>query len=155
MLPKKTLLISAALTAFVLVMLTGVASAFKQPSQPVVVEAAALPTVTVPATEQATAIVSLTPEEAASVAAQVLNEQDLYSVESASFNGALSYKVTFSSGQLVYVSLDGQILSIDKIKPVVVVQPQTNSNSSRSSAPAQSSSSQQSEGEEHESEHDD
>jgi hypothetical protein len=144
MLPKKTLLISAALTAFVLVMLTGVAAAFKQPDVPVV-NAAALPTVKMAPTATAAAtateqVAILSPQEAATAAAQFLNRQDLYSVESASVNGTLAYKVTFSAGQIAYVGLDGQILSVTKIKPKVIVQ--ANSNPARSSsAPAAPSSS--------------
>ena len=126
MLPRKTILISAVLTAFVLSMLGGVAMALKQTSAAPIVTAA--PTVTV----------SLSAQEAANVAATVLNQQDIYSVESAPFNGVDAYKVVFSSGQVAFVGLDGQIFSITQIQPVVVVQnnPASVSNSSGSSAPA-------------------
>lgn len=137
MLPKKTLLISAVMTAFVLSMLGGVAVALKQPATPatVVAAAAALPTVTA----------ALTPQEAAALAASVLNQQDVYSVESAPYNGADAYKVVFSSGQVAFVGLDGQILSITQIQPVVVAQnnfvpAQTSSGSDQQQAPAASQS---------------
>lgn len=135
MLPKKTLLISAMLTAFVLSMLGGVAMALKQPVAPIAVASvAATPTVTA----------SLTPQEAAALAATVLNQQDVYSVESAPYNGVDAYKVVFSSGQVAFVGLDGQILSITQIQPVVVTQnnvaPVLKSVGSNQQAPAPSQS---------------
>lgn len=125
---KSTLFLSAVLTAFVLAVLVGVVSAYQN-----VVSASAVqqPTAASPAQNvsvpqvqaaipTATAAM-LTPEQAAALAAQVLGRDDLYSVETADFNGASSYLVTFSSGDLVYVSLAGQILSVGKIVPTVVV----------------------------------
>ena len=110
MLPKKTILISAVLTAFVLSMLGGVAMALNQPAATSAVALA--PTV----------MASLTPQEAAAVASTVLNQQDVYSVENSTINGVDAYKVVFSSGQVAFVGLDGQILSITEIQPVVVTQ---------------------------------
>ena len=135
MLPKKTILISAVLTAFVLSMLGGVAMALKQPAAPAV--AAVTSTVTV----------SLSAQEAATVAANVLNQQDIYSVESAPYNGVDAYKVVFSSGQVAFVGLDGQILSITQIQPIVVAQnnfapAQTSSGSSQAPAASPSNSGQ-------------
>ncbi len=134
MLPKKTILVSAVLTAFVLATLGGVAAALKQSATPVVTTVAPIPTVTA----------TLTPQEAASLAAAVLNQQDIYSVESSSVNGVDAYKVVFSSGQVAFVGLDGQILSVTQIKPVVVAQnvPQvvTSSNSGGAQAPVNSQS---------------
>jgi len=129
---KSTLFISAVLTAFVMAMLAGVASAYQefassdslslfqpkaQASAPALVKAAvdAVPT----ATEVQT--VNWTPQEAAGLAAQVLGRDDLYSVEVSDLNGETVYMVTFSSGDLVYVSLDGQIRSIGKVQVETVV----------------------------------
>ncbi len=109
MLPRKTILIATVLTAFVLSMLGGVAMALKQPAVPPVAAATAAPTL-------------LSAQEAAAVAASVLNQQNIYSVESTPFNGADAYKVVFSSGQVAFVGLDGQILSITQTQPVVVAQ---------------------------------
>jgi len=141
MLPRKTILISTVLTAFVLSMLGGVAMALKQP--PVA------PVAVAPTTTAATA--ALTAQEAAAVAANVLNQQDIYSVESSSVNGVSAYKVVFSSGQVALVGLDGQILSITQIQPVVVAQnnialPSRPSRSNHAPAPAAPQS-----GDEHES----
>ena len=152
MLPRKTILISTVLTAFVLSMLGGVAIALKQTAVRTVSAATAVPA-TVPA--------SLSAQEAAAVAAGILNQQDIYSVESASFNGVDAYKVVFSSGQVAFVGLDGQILSITQIQPVVVTQDSAvpasgASDSGPAPAPVNSQSGGEHENGEHESgDHDD
>lgn len=125
---KSTLFLSAVLTAFVLAVLVGVVSAYQNV---VSASVAPQPTAASPAQNvsvpQVQAVIPtataamLTPEQAAALAAQVLGRDDLYSVETADFNGASSYLVTFSSGDLVYVSFAGQILSVGKIVPTVVV----------------------------------
>ena len=123
---KSTLFVSAALTTFMLVMLFGVVSAYQamtktnpanvtdvtpvaqqQPVSDVVESAPAL----VPTSQAA----PVTPEQAAQLAAQVISRTDLYSVETSKLNGVDAYLVTFSSGDLVYVGLTGQILSITKL----------------------------------------
>ncbi len=126
---KSTLFLSAVLTAFVLAVLVGVVSAYQNVvsasvAAPQPTAASPAQNVSVPQVQAAlpTATAAmLTPEQAAALAAQVLGRDDLYSVETADFNGASSYLVTFSSGDLVYVSLAGQILSVGKIVPTVVV----------------------------------
>jgi hypothetical protein len=64
----------------------------------------------------ATVAISVTPEEAAQIAARYLNRTDLYSVESAQYNGMPAYMVTFSSGDIVYVGTDGQVLFVQPAK---------------------------------------
>ena len=122
---KSTLFISAVLTTFVMVMLAGVASAYQnvvnsnqvaaqsEPQTQAVAEVIPAPTEVQP--------VNWTPEEAAALAAQVLGHDDLFSVEVTDLNGETVYMVTFSSGDLVYVSLDGQIRSIGKVPVETVV----------------------------------
>jgi hypothetical protein len=122
---KSTLFISAVLTTFVMAMLAGVASAYQnvvnsnqvaaqsQPQTQVVAEVIPAPTEVQP--------VNWTPEEAAALAAQVLGHDDLFSVEVTDLNGETVYMVTFSSGDLVYVNLDGQIRSIGKVPVETVV----------------------------------
>lgn len=128
---KSTLFISAALTAFVLVMLFGVVSAYQAATKanPVNVSVAtpvsqqqpvSAVTDAAPTLEPTTQAANVTPEQAAQLAAQVINRTDLYSVETSKLNGVDAYLVTFSSGDLVYVSLTGQILSITKL-PVLTV----------------------------------
>ena len=121
---KSTLFISAVLTTFVMAMLAGVASAYQnvvnsnqvaaqpQPQAQAVAEVIPAPTEVQP--------VNWTPEQAAALAAQVLGHDDLFSVEVTDLNGETVYMVTFSSGDLVYVSLDGQIRSIGQV-PVETV----------------------------------
>jgi hypothetical protein len=112
MLPRKTLLISALLTAFVLSTLGGVAMALRQSTATPVAVGTSAPT-------------ALSAQEAASLAATVFNQKDIYSVENASVNGTSAYKVVFSSGQVAFVGLDGQILSVTQIQPTVVAQNNT------------------------------
>ena len=122
---KSTLFISAVLTTFVMAMLAGVVSAYQyvanndqiavQPQGQTVAVADSLPAPT------EAAPVNFTPEGAAGLAAQVLGHDDVYSVEVTDLNGETVFLVTFSSGDLVYVSLDGQIRSIDKLQVETVV----------------------------------
>jgi hypothetical protein len=64
----------------------------------------------------------ITPQQAAQIAGSYIHRTDAYSVESVSTNGTIVYKVTFSSGDVVYVSTTGQVVSVQ--------------NASRASAPA-------------------
>jgi hypothetical protein len=78
----------------------------------------------------------------------VLNRTDLFSAEITQLDGIDVYLITFSSGDLVYVSMDGQIVSISKVVVTVVNQPaRRGGGGGESSAPAVSSNSG---GEEHE-----
>lgn len=127
---KSTLFISAALTTFMLVMLFGVVSAYQtvmrtnstllkpESTQPISQQQPAPgPVGVIPGTDALPAQPALlTPEEAAQLAAQVMGRTDLYSVETATWNGVQAYLVTFSSGDLVYVSPTGQILAITKLQ---------------------------------------
>lgn len=54
----------------------------------------------------------VSPQNAAQIAEQYLSQSDVYSVETAAYNGANVYKVTFSSGDVVMVSFTGQILAV-------------------------------------------
>ena len=115
MIPKRTLFISALLTAFALATLGGVAVALKQSSS------SSTPT-PAPVAAVTSTPAALSPQDAATLAGNVLNQKDIYSVESSSLNGTNAYKVVFSSGSVAYVGLDGQILSVSQIQPVVVAQ---------------------------------
>jgi hypothetical protein len=128
---KSTLFISAALTTFMLAVLFGVASAYQNivgstqtAAQPktTAVEMVSQPVAVVPPTQVIpTQVVNLTPEAAAALAGKVLGRKDLYSVEATQFEGADAYLVTFSSGDIVYLSMDGQILSISKLPVTTTV----------------------------------
>jgi hypothetical protein len=131
---KSTLFISAVLTVFMLATLFGVVSAYQgittsrqpepavatQPTEPTQEVQSADPLMSVAPAQNS--IVS--PEDATSLAMQMINRSDVYSVESTTYQDAAAYLVTFSSGDLVYVSPTGQILAVTKLQPVVVVQPQ-------------------------------
>ena len=149
---KSTLFISAALTTFLLAVMFGVASAYQnivkstQQSQPVAVqsqptqEQMIVNAPVVPPTPAQPANIS--PEDATALASKVINRTDLYSVEVTQFNGVDAYLVTFSSGDLVYVSMDGQILSISKLPVTTIVQKGSKpgaSDNQRSSQPVASS----------------
>jgi glucose/arabinose dehydrogenase len=127
---KSTLFISAVLTTFVMAMLAGVASAYQnvvqQNSQQQAAATQAQPEVqpqvkAISHAQAAEQTFTLTPEEAAALAAQVLGHDDLFSVEVTDLNGETVFMVTFSSGDLVYVSMDGQIRSIGKVQVETVV----------------------------------
>jgi len=70
----------------------------------------------------------VSPQEAAQIAAKYMGQSDLYSVETTSSNGATVYKVTFSSGDIVLVGLDGQVISVQSA-PKVSSSPQSQSSS--------------------------
>lgn len=122
---KSTLFISAALTTFMLAVLFGVASAYQNivsSTQAAATESQATAMADVVSELIPTQIVNITPEEAAVIASQVIGRTDLYSVEGAQFNGIDAYLVTFSSGDIVYISMDGQVLSISKIVVTIITQ---------------------------------
>jgi hypothetical protein len=62
---------------------------------------------------------SLSPQAAAALAAKLLNRTDLYSAQAVTYSGVQAYKVTFSSGYTVYVSLQGQVLGVVPPAPVI------------------------------------
>jgi hypothetical protein len=155
--PKKNLLISAALTVFVLVMTAGVVSAYRQVNDSLAAVQATpqaapvamdVPTEAPAPTPTEVPVVNLSPQEAALAAANFLGRTDLYSVENASWNGIDAYKVTFSSGDIVYVGMDGQILEAVAPQPVFI---NNASNNGGGQAPARN----EGEHEDHEREHDD
>jgi hypothetical protein len=118
---KSVMFISASLTAFVLAVLVGIVYAYRglslpdrsqQPSDSAPLPVSS-PTATVPPV--------VSPQDAALFAAKYLNRTDLYSVELADFNGVQTYKVIFSSGDTVYVGMDGRILSAIAPQPAVII----------------------------------
>ena len=71
---------------------------------------------------QAPEPITVAPEQAAQIAAQYLNQTSIYSVETTLLKGVNVYKVTMSSGDIAYLSLDGQIIGT---QPAPVIQPST------------------------------
>jgi hypothetical protein len=153
---KSTLFISAVLTTFVMAMLAGVASAYQNAIANNAGQAAADTQVQTQPQPEVKAIshamsadsqFTLAPEEAAGLAAQVIGREDLYSVEVTDLNGENVYMVTFSSGDLVYVSLDGQILSLGKVEvSTTVVTTKKNNDGQKNNKKASASSNQQNQG---------
>jgi hypothetical protein len=132
---KSTLFISAALTTFMLAVMFGVASAYQkivQTGVPTTEAAQQTQPTDVVAGTSSPAAGTVTVDQAAALASSVIGRSDLYSAENTQLNGANAYLVTFSSGDLVYVSLDGKIMSISKL-PVNYVLGKTNSSHGNSS----------------------
>ena len=117
---KSTVFISAVLTTFALVILYGVVLAYRGTAN--LTEATTQSTATLPpeATDiSASAQSFVTPEQAAQLAAQVVGHDNLLSAESSNINGVDAYKITFTNKDVVYIGLDGQVLSV-QVAPVIV-----------------------------------
>lgn len=164
--PKISLFLSATLTAFVVATLAGVVNQVSRVSAsevPVVQAAATLELPTAVPTDLPTATdvpqEPLSPEQAVALAAEAIGRQDVYSVETTVYETVEAYKVVFSSGDIVYIGADAQVLAITKLQPVVVnVEPtpkpkRVKSNDDSNNSGSQSSESEHSE--EHEDEHED
>jgi hypothetical protein len=123
---KSTVFISAVLTTFALVMLYRVASAYNGIKTVTQVEAAAPTSLPAPTETEAPEVpapttAALGPTDAAQLAAKVVGNTNLLSAETSSFNGVSAYLVTFTNNDMVYVGLDGQILSVQVATPTPVV----------------------------------
>jgi hypothetical protein len=120
---KSTIFISAVLTTFALVMLYSVASAYRSSRNAVEVTPPTVePSATLapePTTEAVPTKAAFSALQAAQVATQVLGNSSLLSAESSNINGVDAYKIIFTNNDIVYVGLDGQILSV-QVEPVVV-----------------------------------
>ena len=125
---KSTLFVSAMLTVFLMATMFGVVSAYQQVvknnnqaapqkalSQPLNVVFAPVPTEAVITTP-----LVVTAEEATTIAIDFLGDPNVYSVEVVDYQGVPTYLVTFSSGDLVYVSSTGVVVANEKLQPVYV-----------------------------------
>lgn len=130
---KIVIAISASVTAFILALTAAAVYAYRgmsgstvtvQQPQPVSQTGGAVGTsLMLSAAPAAVAMPSVSPQDAASVAAKAINRTDLYSIELADYQGAQAYKVTFSSGDIVYISMTGQFLGSEMPPaPVYVTQ---------------------------------
>lgn len=61
---------------------------------------------------------TLTPQQASQVASEYMKQKDLYAVEAVHYYNTTAYKVTFSSGAIVFISAHGEIMSAQSA-PVV------------------------------------
>lgn len=140
---KSTVFISAVLTTFALVMLYGVVSAYRGTTN--LAEAAAAPTAT--SAPVATDLpdptqVVIAPAAAAQLAARIIGNNSLLSAESSTINGVDAYKITFTNNDVVYIGLDGQILSVQMAPVTVNVAapiPQKNNSGQQNNTRSQSS----------------
>jgi hypothetical protein len=129
---KSSLFLSAAITTFILAILAGVvkaqASGIFTPTTAAATNTSPVEQPTAPATVEPTEAATLaptaagyvSPEEAIFIASQALGSTDLYSIDTVTQYGMDVYKITFSSGIVVYVSPSGHILSIVPPRRVVV-----------------------------------
>ncbi len=127
---KSVTFISIAITTFVLILLAGVVYAYQGS-----ITSASLPTAQASSYMQAVALPvispsptdtpAISPQDAASVAVKFSNRTDLYSVELADFNSSQTYKVVFSSGDVIYVAMDGRVIGIASLSQPVVASPTT------------------------------
>jgi hypothetical protein len=143
---KKSLFLSAGLTTFILVLIAGVIkvsadslrSNANHTAAVVAVVATAIPptdTLSQPTdTSQPTISPYISPEEAIAIASARLGAKDLYSIDTVSLAGMDVYKVSFSSGSVVYVSPEGHILAVTSLTRVV----QQDSSGSGSTSPSSS-----------------
>jgi hypothetical protein len=122
---KNTLFLSAAITTFILVILATLVLKVKTVgfiSPPAAAAAPAatntqVPTDTLQPTDTATQAPTATsgfisPQEAVSIASKALGNTQVYSVDTEVRYGKDVYKVTFSSGHVVFVNPEGIILAI-------------------------------------------
>jgi uncharacterized membrane protein YgcG len=122
---KSTLFISAVLTTFILAILFNVVNAARNNEEGVTqadptVVAEVLPTDT-PLPDPTATAVFLSPEQAATLAGQILGRTDLLSVETTLLSNENVYLVKFMNGDQVYISPGGSILSVVLAPPPVVV----------------------------------
>ena len=125
---KNVTLISVAITTLVLITLSGVVYAYKVLLTPHTLpatnssnpQAVSFPLIAAsgPATNTA-----ISPQDAAALAVKFSNRTDLYSLELADFNGSQTYKLTFSTGDVLYISMDGQVVGSAPPSKSVVASP--------------------------------
>jgi len=53
---------------------------------------------------------ALTPDQAVTIASKLMGQTSVYSIETVTYQGNPVYMVTFSSGDIVYVSMDGKVV---------------------------------------------
>jgi hypothetical protein len=117
---KKALFLSVSITTFILVLVGGVFSVYRAFASTGVQMTQAQPVIQAPLSTAGIAttmpaIQQVTPEQAAAIAAAFIGQKNVFAVESAVLDGVTVYKVTFSSGAIVYVDMDGKILRVDTL----------------------------------------
>ncbi len=115
---KLVIIISASVTAFIMALTAGAVFAYRMMSsssavtqQPASQVSLPVQVAAVPTQAQPTTVPDVSPQDAASIASKAINRTDLYSVALADVKGTKAYMVTFSSGDVVYVGMQGQVLA--------------------------------------------
>ncbi len=80
-----------------------------------------------------TASTNITAEQAAQIASQALGQTQVYSVETAQWNNLTVYQVTFSSGDIARIGMDGTVLNIQPAPQQTTVTTVVNGGASRGS----------------------
>lgn len=136
---KSTLFVSALLTVFLMATMFGVVSAYQQvvksnniasaqpTPQKVLSQAVSINLAPVPTETALPAPKIVTAEEATTIAVEFLGDPSVFSVEVVDYQGIPTYLVTFSSGDLVYVSSTGVVVANEKLQPVYVASSNNNS----------------------------
>jgi uncharacterized membrane protein YgcG len=129
---KSVTLISVAVTTVVLLTLAGVVYAYNglMTTKPKTLQSAnpQSPSIAFPISASVPADnPDVSPQEAASIAIKFSNRTDLYSEELADFNGTQVYKLTFVSGDAIYVDLKGQVVGSTPPSQAAVATPTTQS----------------------------
>jgi hypothetical protein len=127
---KSTLIISAILTAALLFTLYSLLSAYQKAIQAAVPSTAKVSVSAENSQGQSTGIAAdnstagkIAIYDAATLAIKVLGRSDLYTTENTQLNGVDVYLATFASGDIIYISLDGQVLSKSKVDGLSIRQP--------------------------------
>jgi uncharacterized membrane protein YgcG len=123
---KLVMAISAGITAFVLAITAAAIYTYRTLSSVPTVSAQTSPaqqsiTLDMAAVPNPPETANVSPQDAASIASKFLNRTDAYSVELAVLQGTQAYKVTFSSGDVVYVGMKGDVLSAVPPPPPSVI----------------------------------
>ncbi len=124
---KSTLILSSILTGVVLALLVTLVSTYRKVTDTTTqgegAQAQEQTSQSSPNLTDAPAAGNVQIYDAAAEAAKVLGHNDVYLTEYAKLNGADVYLVTFLSGDLVYVGLDGQVISTLKQEAIDPYQP--------------------------------
>ena len=125
---KSTLIISAIITAALLFALYSLVAAYQRAIQAADPSTASTPAEvsqgqSVDNATEAPVTGKITIYDAAAQAVNVLGRSDLYLVINTQLNGANVYLATFASGDMMYISQDGQVLSTSKMEALSISQP--------------------------------
>lgn len=114
---RSVTLVSVAITTFALMIVATVVYGYTVYASPQPQPLLPAPPDTEPSPESIAALSArnhrASHEEAVSIASGYLHRTDAYTVELVEYNGQQAYKVTFLSGDVVYVSLYGQVLGVE------------------------------------------